>query len=350
MSSLGWYMRNLQLDFQDEKNQQLLKAEKEQVAAVNNQIRIAQQLNYVLALLSILGVTFMIVLYRNFRQKQKSNKQLEDANAIIEDQNQRLTKMNSELDKKVEEKTHALAESNMALKQSNKELDTFIYRTSHDIRGPLASLLGLSEVAMIDIKDKEALGYFEKLSYTAKNLNQILSRVLDITQIKNSAQFGEEIDFHSIIEDVQEKQQNYTHFEHVDFKYVVDKDLGFQCDPYLVTTILNNLVDNSYKFYNSSNRIDSFVKVDVSKYEGSILIKVIDNGIGVTGNDADKIFEIFSKASERSETAGLGLYLVKLAVERLQGKVYLVENQEGLTEFNVTLPLRIDESKVINAA
>ena len=335
-------IRNIQLSFEEERNRKLIQAEKAKV-------EVSKKLNYLLALFVALFSAFLVALWSNYRQKQKANLQLSDANRIIEEQNNKLKNVNTGLDKKVVEQTKKLQATNEALHQSNKELDTFIYRTSHDIRGPLASLLGLSEVALFDVKDAKALDYFDKLNITAKNLNHILSRVLDITQIKTSSQFDEYIDFNNILEDVLDKQKIHDHSDLVNFRYQLENTLDFYCDPYLVLTIINNLVENGYKFYNSSSRVESFVSVEISKTKDHILIKVIDNGIGIEISDSDKIFEIFSKGAEQPATAGLGLYLVKLAVERLQGKVYLVENEHDLTEFNVLLPLKMGE-KVISAA
>jgi signal transduction histidine kinase len=70
-----------------------------------------------------------------------------------------------------------------------------------------------------------------------------------------------------------------------------------------------------------------------------VKIKVIDNGIGIKESDPQKLFQMFVRASERSESGGIGLYLTKLASERLFAKVDYSTTQEKFTQFTVTLPL-----------
>lgn len=323
---------------QEEKNRQLIEIKDQQIST-------SKQLNYLLALFVVMFSAFLIVLYVNYRQKQKTNKQLEEANATIETKNEQLSQMNTMLEDKVKERTKELGISNQALKKSNEELDTFIYRTSHDIRGPLASLLGLSEVALIDVSDEKALDYFSKLNQTANSLNEILSRVLDITQIKTASQFDEDIDFHNIIEEILEKESSLPYYDQIDFNLNIQKDLRFKSDPYLIQTIINNLVDNAYRFYNTSERIESFISLDINYEEDGLVIRVVDNGVGLGGEDIEKLFEIFSKGSKRRGTAGLGLYLVKLAVERISGEVVAETNIMGFTEFRVILPLNEKSDK-----
>src|SRR5690606_39433630 len=101
---------------------------------------------------------------------------------------------NKDLDREVEKKTAELERVNLSHKQVNDELDNFIYKTSHDIRGPLASLKGMCNVAIMDVKDPLALDYFNKLDATAEKLNTILTRLLIINQINNSSASHELID------------------------------------------------------------------------------------------------------------------------------------------------------------
>jgi signal transduction histidine kinase len=104
---------------------------------------------------------------------------------------------------------------------------------------------------------------------------------------------------------------------------------------------LENLIDNAVRFYNDSQRINPFVKIRILVEGNDLQISVVDNGIGVADVDSEKIFHMFSRASDRSNTGGLGLYLVKQAAERLGGSVGLSRTPQGYTEFTVTLPLEL---------
>src|SRR5690606_7682988 len=125
-------------------------------------------------------------------------------------------------------------------------------------------------------------------------------------------------------------------------RLVIQKDIceniGFQSDKEFVRIILENLIDNAIKFYNDSDRVEPFVKISIHGVDDHVSIHVVDNGIGISQVHPDKIFQMFSRASERSETGGIGLYITKTAAEKLGGNVNLKTTPEGYTEFFVTLP------------
>ncbi|MEQ9168281.1 MAG: HAMP domain-containing sensor histidine kinase, partial [Fulvivirga sp.] len=260
-------------------------------------------------------------------------------NKTIESQNRTLTELNSVLEERVKERTEELRESNEALIKSNHDLDNFIYKTSHDIRGPLATLQGICNIALMDINDPMAVDYLQKLSKTAYKLNLILSKLLVINQINNALPLLEDVRLHNlVINMVDENKMSYFSKE-ISVKIEISKNLTITSDPDLLKIILGNLISNAFKFHNDSKRVDSFIIVR-SCVEGDLFIfEVIDNGVGIEESVAHQIFDIFSKTSEIQDTAGLGLYLVKLATEKLDGKIEVKKSDEGDTLFRVTLPL-----------
>lgn len=118
----------------------------------------------------------------------------------------------------------------------------------------------------------------------------------------------------------------------------VQPELALITDRTLVSIVLDNLLDNAIKFRNTSERAGSFIRIRVQAVEGGVSIEVTDNGIGIDKSNADKIFQMFVRASERSATGGLGLYLSRLAVEKLGGTISLQITPEGWTQFRVVLP------------
>lgn len=286
-----------------------------------------------------LALAILILLFRNNQQRKKVNRKLSEANETIEKQNAELTNMNLVLEERVRERTQELNASNAALLKSNTELDNFIYKTSHDIRGPLATLQGMCNVALMDIEDQKSIEYFNKLGKTAQRLNEILSKLLVINQINNSLISDEPIDFENILRVAVNDQQNSGISKKIHVKEEIETNLNFRSDEDLVKIIVTNLVTNAFKFHNTSERVDSFVSISIARCDhDKICLRVIDNGIGIDEKVSSKIFEIFSKASDMSDTAGLGLYLVKLAVEKLEGQIELTKTEEDYTCFSVILP------------
>jgi signal transduction histidine kinase len=317
-------------------------AERENLKTIADKEEIIQRqrsLNFAIVIIAILATLLIFVLYRSNRVKKKVNQALSDAKAIIEDQNRQLLSSNYNLDRELKEKNTELEKANESLSRVNEELDNFIYKTSHDIRGPLASLKGMCNVALMDVKDQLALNYLKKLDITAEKLNTILTRLLIVNQINNSALGSEKIDFEGIVTDVLQLEKKKGLPPRLKIKKHIDDAIDFYSDKEFVRIILENLIDNAIKFYNDSDRIDPFVDISITEEEQHVKIKVIDNGIGISEVHPDKIFQMFSRASERSETGGIGLYITKTATEKLGGSVHLKTSPEGFTEFFVKLPL-----------
>lgn len=316
--------------------------ERENIATIAaNQKVIKQQrdLSILSAVVAILAGLLILVLQRSNRTIKRVNAQLSEAKEVIQEQNQLLENKNKYLDKEVETKTEDLERANQSLKQVNDELDNFIYKTSHDIRGPLASLKGMCNVALMDVNDPTALDYLKKLDSTAERLNTILTRLLIINQINNSKLSVSKIDFTSIVHDVMLLEKKKGLPQKLSFKKNIDEFASIQSDKELVRIVLENLIDNAIKFYNDSERVDSFVEVAVQSCEGNqVKVRVIDNGIGISESNPGKLFRMFFRASERSETGGIGLYIVKTATAKLGGKVGLLTTPEGFTEFYVVFP------------
>lgn len=325
--------------------------ERENIATIQlkeDALRRQRNLNIAIGVIAMLAALLGFVLYRSNVVMRRVNSELTDAKNVIENQNLQLQDINRKLDARVKEKTAELLKTNdeldlanKSLSQVNDELDNFIYKTSHDIRGPLASLKGICSVALMDVKDPLALDYLTKLDVSSGRLNVILTRLLIVNQINNAIVGKEPIDFNGMVEDVillEKKKGLPPKFK---IKKDIQPNISFQSDKDLVRIILENLIDNAIKFYNDSERIQPFVHIKIGMQDAKeVVVQVIDNGIGIAEAKPDKIFQMFSRASERSGTGGIGLYLSKLATEKLGGHIQLRTNPEGYTEFFVSFPMR----------
>lgn len=307
-------------------------AEKDMVLALNDRIITQQRsvntlLGIVLGLAAILGT----VIYRNSQKIRQVNAELAGAKQIIEEHNKFL-------DHLVNVKTKELLDSNEQLVKVNDELDNFIYKTSHDIRGPLASLKGMVNLAIMDVKDDKALGYLGKLDITAEKLNMILTRLLIVNRINHAELKPEPIHFEPIIQEILTLEVKKGIPSKIKIDYEVAPDVQLVSDREMVRLIFENLIDNAVKYYNDSDRVESFVRIQVGNQNGKVTARVMDNGVGISKMNREKIFQMFVRASERSDTGGIGLYLAKLATEKLGGDISLISTDEKYTEFIVQFP------------
>ncbi|MBX2894498.1 MAG: tetratricopeptide repeat-containing sensor histidine kinase [Cyclobacteriaceae bacterium] len=330
----------IQTNYDERENLKTIRLINENIKLKDEQIQ-RQRIQYLfVVLVTILIATLAGVLVWANRRQQKHNTALSEAKRIIETQNKELVKTNEELDLRVREKTIDLVNVNAILQDVNEELDNYIYRTAHDIRGPLVTLKGVCNVAKIDVKDALALEYFDRLDLTADKLNTILTRLLLVSRINHAVIVAQSVDFNPIMQTVLEKFKELP--PRMKIEYQIEEHVALYSDPELVAIVLENLVSNAIKFYNDLHSVNPFVKLVIGKYDADhVMVSIEDNGIGIAPDYRERVFHLFVRASERSENGGIGLYLAKLSAHKLGGEIFLMNTSDKGTKFLVLFPVDI---------
>jgi PAS domain S-box-containing protein len=222
------------------------------------------------------------------------------------------------------------------LKIRNSELDNFVYKVSHDLRAPLSSVLGLVNLAQMPGNEDDPAQYLKIIGEKVGQLDHFISDVLSHSKnLKLDVKSGL-IDFQAII-DKTFTELSYMRGTDQMERFVHVQEGEFLSDPWRIGEIFRNLISNAIK-YRKINGESCMISVNVDLNSDRARIVFKDNGIGIGAENLNKIFEMFYRASEQSEGSGLGLYIVKNAVEKLAGQVN-VESQPGVgTTFVITLP------------
>ena len=266
---------------------------------------------------------------------EATNMILNSAKETIEEQNEELKAINNQLEERVEQRTEELQRAYLKLLESNQELDTFIYRASHDIRGPVARLQGLCKVALMDVKDAQALEYFQMLDQTGEETNRTLVRVLRIYDIRNEIVNPENVQLVPLLEEIAAPLQEKYSGVHLEMQ--LPKDAECCSDASLLRIILETTIQNAYHY--SYFKANSFVRVEVFWNEHqTLIIRVIDNGRGIAEDTKQKLFTMFFKGTHNSSGAGLGLYVSKIAAEKMGGRILYLNGEARETIFEVQLP------------
>ena len=225
-------------------------------------------------------------------------------------------------------------EKNQIIENKNAELDSFFYRISHDLKGPISSLMGLHNVVLLDVKDPVALKYFEMCKNQVNRMNNIVINLIELTQLNHAEKQKIKIDFLKLIDECINSCSYFENFKLIKFIKEIE-EFEFQSEWVIVNTILQNLIENAIKY---SAHFEPFVKITVSKKNETIEIAVADNGPGIDETHQTKIFNMFFRANERIKGSGLGLYILKRAVERLNGAIELSSKLNEGSTFRVILP------------
>lgn len=231
----------------------------------------------------------------------------------------------------------AIKLKNEELVKINAELDRFVYSASHDLRAPIASLLGLIAVARAE-KDMTEIGLL--LNMQERSLHKLDDFIQDIVSYSrnNRVEIGAApIDFRAIVEGIFEQLHHMDDLARIERRISIPADLKFTSDEKRISVILNNLVSNAIK-YSDLRKKDSFVEVSVVKNGKGVVVCVSDNGEGISEEHLPRIFDMFFRATSRSMGSGIGLYIVNEMVNKMQGTVEVVSVRGEGSKFFVKLP------------
>lgn len=245
-----------------------------------------------------------------------------------------ITVVNQEDQKLLERKLNKKIEE---LKNVNKSLDHFVYGATHDLKAPLASLSGLINILRREQNPTQRELYLQMMEKSIHRLNEFIKEIVDYSRNANQDVKRDNILFQPLIEEIFESMAHLENADAIKKVVHVEQDYPFQTDAHRLKVVLNNLVSNAYK-YSSTHRRDCFIEVRVKVSPYKATIHVNDNGQGISESHIEKVFEMFFRASEGQSGTGLGLYIVKETLDKMQGSIHVVSDLGKGTCFIVNIP------------
>ncbi len=225
------------------------------------------------------------------------------------------------------------AEAQLAYR--SKELDTFVYRSSHDLRGPITTMLGLTKVGLTDTHDETAREYLTYCKDVAVKMENTLDSLMAVTKIKQSKVTMAAMSPKCIVNRVLKRKKALGLTNSIEL--VLDaEDKPFVSSAELFEIILAQLIKNALVFKDRNKQAK--VHVDISKLGNLIQLMITDNGIGIPEADTENIFDLYYKGKSPLCGNGIGLYLVKSAIDKLGGTINISSIPGKGTQVRVLLP------------
>ncbi|MCK6616227.1 MAG: PAS domain-containing sensor histidine kinase [Cyclobacteriaceae bacterium] len=225
------------------------------------------------------------------------------------------------------------------LVNSNKQLDQVIYKTTHDLRAPLMSALGLVDLAVkapAEQKDE----YLALIRKSLHKLNGFIEEMNHFFRTEKMAVQRERINLSDLIREELESQRNLYRADRLTIETSVNEEEAFFSDRIRVKTILTNLVTNAIK-YADVTKEKSVIRITAKTDKQQCALVVEDNGIGIEEKYQSKIYDLFFRATTQSHGTGLGLFILKDTVERLKGTIEM-KSQVGVgTTFKINIPNQV---------
>lgn len=222
------------------------------------------------------------------------------------------------------------------LRKVNKDLDSFLYSTSHDLRAPITSILGLTYLGKVELTEEKGRSYMELIEQRAQKLNIILTDILRLSKTKKLEIKMQTLRFSDLVKEVVSDVEFSKGTSSIRLDFDRDADNMFYSDYNQISIVLSNLITNAVK-YHRLNQEDPFIRIGMKRVSGNVVITIEDNGQGIPMHSLNKIFDMFFRASQETDGTGLGLYIVKEALSKVKGKIE-VESELGKgTIFTITL-------------
>ncbi len=223
------------------------------------------------------------------------------------------------------------------LADRNKELDTYVYRASHDLRGPISSLKGLVNLIKDNIFDPEELPrYIGMLEDRLNRLNAIIDNLIHIGQLRKSEIQLRPLNAKFMIKNAINKFREHPHFERVTFEIENKLEEPLYTDRQMFDTIMHCLLENSLQYLRTA--VPTRIRIEIEKIADYQQVTVSDNGQGIPTESHDRLFDMFFRANAGSTGLGLGLYIVKTAVDRLGGEIGFSSQYAQGSTFTILFP------------
>jgi signal transduction histidine kinase len=218
--------------------------------------------------------------------------------------------------------------------KANAELDRFVYSASHDLKAPLTSLLGLIEIAKLDQKETDQ--YLGMMRERIHNLEDFIQEIITYSRNSRTEIIREQAGLKKIVAEVSESLKFIDHTKPIVIENKIPDKTVIDTDITRLKVVLTNLISNSLK-YADDRKDKCFIRIESDQSENATVIFVRDNGIGIDQKYLDKIYNMFFRATIRSKGSGLGLYIVKETLSRINGTIKVESELGEGTTFIVTL-------------
>jgi signal transduction histidine kinase/ligand-binding sensor domain-containing protein len=261
---------------------------------------------------------------------QEQKEEIETQAEELTESNNTIRSINATLEEQVDRRTRDL-------KKTNQELDNFVYRVSHDIRAPLSSLSGLVTLMNEEMDPDQLQMYRDMAMKSIRKLDGFVKDILDYSRNSRVAVRTELIDLSELIETVWKDLEYIKNASRVKLILQATELHPYYGDLTRLQIVFQNILSNAIKYQNLQQE-HPYLQVTIRVEPAQAVVELEDNGIGIEESRIDRVFDMFYRASELSTGSGIGLYIVKEAIEKLNGTIELHSIYGQGTTFRITLP------------
>lgn len=224
------------------------------------------------------------------------------------------------------------------LKNTIDLLELFILESTHDLRAPLANIIGLANLTLSGRHNpEEIMNFCNLIKQQAKSMDTLIYKLVEIIKIRKEDSEIQLVEFNQLFEEVKTSLTFIEGFGNIQFIQSIRTIQNFSGNKNNLFSLFQNLISNSIKYINKG--IDNpYIKIIVEDDASDIKIIVSDNGIGIPANLQKNVFKPFFRATNEKDSMGLGLYSVFQTIKKLNGHITFSSEEHIGTTFTIYLP------------
>jgi len=279
-------------------------------------------------------------LHERTREVENQNGKLVEAQHTIHEQNTKLLSYSKNLEAEINKRVKEIRDTNNELVRHNNQLEQFAFTVSHNLRAPIARLLGLTELLKV-VGDSDKEEVLEKIDRSSKDLDVIIHDLTRILDIKSGIQRSlEPVDLKEQISKILMRLENVIQESGASIEVNLTEVSIIRSVSTYIDSVLYNLINNAIKYTTPNSRNTIYISTTIRNDAVEIAVK--DSGIGIALDKyGDQLFGLYKRFNTHTEGKGLGLYLVKTQIESLNGRIEVESSLGKGTTFKILLPLDV---------
>jgi signal transduction histidine kinase len=248
----------------------------------------------------------------------------------------KLNYLKREARRALRKQNESLLKANQELLKVNHELDNFVYSVSHNLKGPLSSILGLLQLARMEEPSSELAAIHAMINSSVLRLDDTLAEIIDCSKNARNDIEVEEIHLEQFIRAAIDKLEFREQNKSVNWMIEVKNENSVKTDKARLSVILNNVLSNAIRYADPQK--EPLISIMAVVAEGNLNFLIRDNGVGIKSEILPRVFEMFFRGTEASQGAGLGLYVARETIKRMRGTIEITSQWGVGTTVSFTVP------------
>lgn len=300
---------------------------------IEEQQKFKRNILTIILVTSAFGLLSILLIHTSTRLRKKQ--------AELVGANEHIRRMNENLETLVYQRT-------ALLEKAHKEMDIFLYKASHDLQGPICSIIGLCNLATHTVNE-EGRELLQRTYNTAFAMDRMLKKLKVISEINRPGE-PTEVRLQEELSMLHSAFRQFIHDNRIKFAIHCDPTIAIVAHRDLLHTALVNLVENALHFSVLRSGITPEVTLKCTPQVNSLQISIVDNGVGIPPEAREKVWDMFYIANENSAGNGLGLYIVRKCVQAMNGYISLESEENSYTRIVIVIPAVVEHIRLVEAS